>query len=364
MKKILLALLLGVPFLAHAQSVPEMDRRVTLAGPTGLNTAFQKKADVNNGTLNSATLDAKSTWGGLLPSALQNIISCLTTPQCIISTTIKYSPSWAKATERSLEARLMDQVSILDFDPVAGDGSHDATPAFVNAAYAICAASGGSAPWGSGGRIYLPPGAYNHSAVKFPCNGVHLLGSNNGNTNSGSLDYRGTVIHLTTPANTAAFSVGSVTSDYGGGIDIENISIDGSNMASSATVFDFSWLQHSTIRNISAYKIQNFFREEGGAANLIEDVVILGLYGTGIEFYGDASACGTNNPTVSLAACNKRADLLRVNRVNMNGAGDHVATCYAYHDFAQSLDVTSSICESAKFGINSYCQASQGVDFH
>lgn len=355
MKKLLLAFLLIFPVLAHAQAIPEMDRRVTLAGPTGLNAALHTKADVQNGTLYGASLDNASTWGETTWAMLNNAIACLTTPQCIISTTIKYSPTWAKSTERSLEARLMDQVSVLDFDQVAGNGSHDATPALQGAINAICSAPGGSAPWGSGGRIYFPPGVYNISSVTFPCNGITLDGANNGNVNSGYLDYRGTVIHLTTAANTSAFTSGSVSSDYGGGIQVKNMGIDGTDMASSSTVFDYSWLQHSVVRNISAYNIQNFFREEGGAANTIEDVVILGLSGTGIEFFGDASECGTK-----LSSCNKRADLLRVNRVNMNGASGHTATCYAYHDFAQSLDVTNSVCESAKFGINAYCQASQG----
>ncbi|MBS1091039.1 hypothetical protein JK208_05390 [Gluconobacter sp. Dm-74] len=60
-----LALLLGLcaPALAFAQSVPTMNPRVTLAGPTGLNAAMATKADTANGTLSTPTINGGSVNG-------------------------------------------------------------------------------------------------------------------------------------------------------------------------------------------------------------------------------------------------------------------------------------------------------------
>lgn len=271
------------------------------------------------------------------------------------ATSVTVSPYRHNAVKRSLAESLGDRVSVKDFG-ARGNGQTDDTQAVQAAIYAVCDPPGGSAPWGSGGAIFFPPGVYSISSVKFPCNGVSLIGANNGNTNSGSLDWRGTVFKLTTQDRQTAFAVGMTTADYGGGIHVSHASIDGSMMAPTATVFDFSWLQHSSIEDISARDIPNFYREEGGAANSLTDITIMNLSGTGIEFFGDASQCQGPH----LASCNKRADLLRVTRVNMNGTDNHTATCFSYHDFAQSLNVDHAICENARYGIGAYCSAAQG----
>ncbi len=271
------------------------------------------------------------------------------------TSTINSASRAANSIVRTNAERFGDRISALDYCSIMSvNGSTDNTACIQRAIYAVCAASGGQAPWGSGGEVFFPPAAWTFSSLSAPCNGVTLSGANNGNVNSGSLDYRGTVFRLITPANQSAISSGMTTSDYGGGLHVRDVAIDGSSMAATATVFDYSWVQHSTIKNVSTYNITNFFREEGGAANTIEDVVILGISGTGIEFFGDASACS------DLASCNKRADLLRVSRVNMNGTANHTATGIAYHDFAQSLNVDHVILENMKFGLNIYCQANQG----
>lgn len=259
----------------------------------------------------------------------------------------------------ALNAVAQQIVYAMDYGAV-GDSTTDDTNAIQNAIYAVCANPGGAPPYHSGGEVLFGPGVYKFSSVKFPCNGVTLRGVNNGNTNSGKDDWRGTVFRLTTASGQTAMAVGSVTADYGTGIYVADLSIDGSDMDATAWVFDYSWLQHSTVKNVSAKNIPNFFKEKGGAANLIEDVVIMNLSGIGVDFSGSAENCGSNSTTVSLAACNMRADLLRLSRVNMNGAAGYTATCISYHDFAQSLNVDHSICESAKYGINAYCDKSMG----
>lgn len=266
-------------------------------------------------------------------------------------------------TTRTLADRFSDIVNVKDFG-AKGDGAADDTTSVQQSINYACSKSGSSSPFGSGGLVFLPSGVYNISSVKFPCNGITIKGSNNGNTNSGSLDYRGTVIHLTTPANTSAFVAGMTTSDYGGGIHLKDFSIDGSDMTPSSTAIDFSWLQHSSVSNISTYHIQNFYREQGGASNVISNVSLFQFRGTGIEFFG--GPC-----TGSLSACNTRADLLRVDHVDMttdnttkDSSGNleyyHKTTCFSYHGLAQSLDVNTSVCESAKFGINAYCDTTAG----
>ncbi|MXV35614.1 hypothetical protein GS535_03460 [Saccharibacter sp. EH611] len=239
-----------------------------------------------------------------------------------------------------------------------GDGITDDTAAVQKAVYAVCEWNG-EHPVHSGGQILFPAGSYILSNIIIPCNGVRFLGVSNGNVNSGSNDYRGSVLISTQNNSGIMFKYTSTNQDYGTGISFEHFAIDATGMMPSssnpdATIFDISWTQHSTIKDISIRNPYNIFREEGGAVNVIEDVNALGLRNIGIEFFGDSSQCQ------SLASCSKRADLLRVSRVNMNGAEGHTATCFSYHDFAQSLDIDHSVCESARFGINSYCNLSMG----
>lgn len=265
------------------------------------------------------------------------------------------------AVSRSQAARNQDVVSVLDFCSVLlVNGSNDNTACYQNAINAVCAGKSNASPYRSGGELYVPALAIVLSQVNIPCNGVHIHNAGNGNVNSGRLDYRGTV-YISTPNNSGTmFRYSSSSSDYGTGFSFDHAGIDASNMVEGGTVFDISWTQHSTIRDVSLLNPYNIFKEEGGAANLVEDMVVLGMRGTGFEFWGDASRCGSNNPTVSLAACNKRADLLRLNRINMNSAAGHKARCIYWHDFAQSLDLSETVCESAAIGIQVSCDKTMG----
>ena len=267
----------------------------------------------------------------------------------------------AGAVSRSQAVQNQDVVSLLDFCPVSlVNGSNDNTACYQNAINAVCSGKSNASPYRSGGELYVPALAIVLSQVNIPCNGVHIHNAGNGNVNSGNLDYRGTV-YISTPKNSGTmFKYSSSNSDYGTGFSFDHAGIDASNMVKDGTVFDISWTQHSIIRDVSLLNPYNIFKEEGGAANLVEDMVVLGMRGTGFEFWGDASRCGSNNPTVSLAACNKRADLLRLNRVNMNSAAGHKARCIYWHDFAQSLDLSNTVCESAAVGIQVSCDKSMG----
>nr|WP_306296570.1 hypothetical protein [Acidomonas methanolica] len=265
------------------------------------------------------------------------------------------------AIVRSERERNQDSVSLLDYcSTLSVNGVNDNTVCYQNAVNAVCSGDAKKAPWHSGGELYVPAVTVMLSHVNIPCNGVRIRNAGNGNVNSGNLDYRGTV-YISTPGNAGTmFKYTSTNADYGTGFSFEHAGIDASNMVSGGTLFDISWTQHSIIRDVSIINPYNIFKEEGGAANLVEDMVVLGLRGTGVEFWGDASQCGSNNSSMSLAACNKRADLLRVVRVNMNGAAGHVARCIYWHDFAQSLELSNTICESAAVGLQTSCDPSMG----
>lgn len=60
MKRMLLLAALCLPSFASAQSVPTMNRRVTLDGPTGLNAAMATKADVNSPVVSNLTNKAST----------------------------------------------------------------------------------------------------------------------------------------------------------------------------------------------------------------------------------------------------------------------------------------------------------------
>lgn len=314
----------------------------------------------------AGTSDSVAAWMGKKVDVTGGMLTAPTITGGSASS-IDLSSATAKATNATTSLAIASYfrtvVNAKSFGAV-GDGVTDDTTAIQKSINEVCSGSGGATPWGSGGMVLLPAGVYKLTSVSFPCNGVTIEGVNNGNVNSGSLDYRGSVIRLETPANTSAFVSGMTTADYGGGIHLRNFSVDGSDMTSTSTVVDFSWLQHSSVSNISTYHVTNFYRQKGGASNVISNVALFQFRGIGIEFFG--GPC-----TGSLASCNLRGDLLRVDHVDMttdNTTTDsngnliypHTTTCFSYHGLAQSLDVNTSVCESAKFGINAYCDTDAG----
>jgi hypothetical protein len=241
-----------------------------------------------------------------------------------------------------------------------GDNSTDDTVAVQAAISAVCAASGGVTPWQASGKIEAEVGVFViTNRLSIPCNGVTFLGSGNGNTASGNLDYRNTVFRVagTFPANTTLFAYTSTAADYGSGLEIGNFSIDASGEPSTSWLFDISWLQHARVHDISILNPSNVLKEAGGAINLVENVSTLGQTGVGVDFSGDASGCGGN-----LAGCNKRADLLRLVNVSFNGTGTTHGSgmiCINQHDFSQTLTVSHMVCENPYIGVNAFCNSNQ-----
>lgn len=377
MMRVLIVIFLGLFFSgsAWAQSAPAPLNELGTPTPITKNgvwtaemwtAAFQSYVSTKGGaaqqlSLTGAKLDGTSMIVDQTASAVVTAIKAINTAMGVPANNLSTIRPEYGAVTRSQQERNQDTVSLLDFCSVMNvNGATDNTTCYQNAVYAVCAGVANAAPFRSGGELYVPAGAVVLSQVKIPCNGVHIHNAGNGNVNSGNLDYRGTV-YVSTPGNTGTmFKYTSASADYGTGFTFDHAGIDASNMAAGGTLFDISWTQHSTIRDVSILNPYNIFKEEGGAANLVEDMVVLGLRGTGFEFWGDASNCGTNNPSVSLASCNKRADLLRLSRVNMNGAAGHVARCVYWHDFSQSLQLSNTICESAAIGLQIDCAKSQG----
>lgn len=324
-----------------------------------LNLLQTGKLDVTGGQAKNLTLDSTSFLQDVMVATVTQTIKAINTTMGVPASSLSTIRPEVGALARSQQERNQDTFSLLDFCSIMNvNGVTDNTACYQNAVYALCNGTANAAPFRSGGELFVPAGAVVLSQVNIPCNGVHIRNAGNGNVNSGSKDYRGTV-YISTPGNVGTmFKYTSATADYGTGFTFDHAGIDATNMGTGGTIFDISWTQHSTIRDVSILNPYNIFREEGGAANLVEDMVVLGMRGTGFEFWGDASACGTNNPSVSLAACNKRADLLRLSRVNMNSASGHLARCIYWHDFAQSLQLSNTVCESAGIGLQIDCDKS------
>jgi hypothetical protein len=175
-----------------------------------------------------------------------------------------------------------------------GDNSNDDTAAMNAAFAAVCSKSGGVSPWQAAGRIEPEVGVFVVSnMISIPCNGAVFRGSGNGNTASGNLDYRNTVIRIAPsfPANTTLFAYTSTTSDYGSGLDIGEFSIDATSEPASSWLFDISWVQHAKVHDISILSPTNILKEVGGAINLMENVSTLNQTGVGVDFSGDSSGC-------------------------------------------------------------------------
>ncbi|WP_339077833.1 glycosyl hydrolase family 28-related protein [Acetobacter sp. AC2005] len=173
-KYILLAAFL--PSICFAQSVPQMDRRVTLEGPTGLNWALSTKVDTLNGTLNSPEISGgdisnSSISGGT--SAKQEINQ----PTISDGTAIGLDVSSAlgkvlgASVSRYLNSKLLDIISVRDFG-AKGDGVTDDTAA-INAAISYAHTTNNK-----GGRIFFPDGVYNvSSTIILTGSGFSLIGT-------------------------------------------------------------------------------------------------------------------------------------------------------------------------------------------
>ncbi|MFT9400366.1 glycosyl hydrolase family 28-related protein [Acetobacter sp.] len=181
---VILALLF--PAVSAAQSIPPMDRRVTLQGPTGLNWALSTKADTKNGsllnpTVTGGTLSGTTMTGGELSGP--TITGGKTTSQSITTPTISAGTAvgleisatlgkvFGASVSRYLNSKLMDVISVRDFG-AKGDGVADDLPA-INAAINYSKTT-----TYAGGRIWFPDGVYNVSGpIILTGSGFSLVGT-------------------------------------------------------------------------------------------------------------------------------------------------------------------------------------------
>lgn len=175
MKKLIFLAALS-PSLCFAQSVPHMDRRVTLQGPTGLNWAMSLKADTSGGILNNpkesnGAYAAPSITGGTSTNQTINTPSISSGTAIGLEVSSAIGTVFGASVSRYLKAKLLDVISVKDFG-AKGDGATDDAAA-INSAIAYAKSTSYS-----GGRIWFPDGIYNISApIVLTGSGFSLVGS-------------------------------------------------------------------------------------------------------------------------------------------------------------------------------------------
>ncbi|GBD55930.1 hypothetical protein [Gluconobacter wancherniae] len=372
MKRLILALAFMLPVMSWAQSIPQMDRRVTLSGPTGLNWALSTKADVSNGKLSNATLttpniSGASINGGSVSNADLTGVSLSTTSftcqnaaACVVSSLIQYSPGWAQSVERTLLLRLEDTVSAKDFGAVSdynsasGSGT-DNIPALQLAVTSVCANGGGS--------IFVPAGSYAISAtnsVSMACPGLHLYGAG----------VEGTKFYLTGAGSAAVFNFNAAPTDsgmyfYGG--EIDHLSVYGANNGKQTGVA----FRFAHCRGCSAHDVRTFFVFQGvqnyaGNSNSVYNSqfhqMLLG--GIGLETYGSDTGC--TGSTSALQNCATRSDVFKIINTDvtasLNSSINTPPAIGVYiHDFMATVWMDGVVLEQVSTGVKINCPNSSTI---
>lgn len=210
MKLILLLVAIALPLVAHAQSVPTLTPRVTLASPDGMNAAFATKADVNNGILNTPSIN-----GGSIANIDMSNLSALAS---------------GSTTPRTFAAHFADVIHVRDYG-VRCDGSTDDASA-INALFA-----GGQV---KNKLILFPAGV---CVVKST---INLSLNNAGFTGAG----RGQTLFLYQGANTSGdiifVSPGTFAATIGG-FDVES-----ATAMTGGAALHAQQVRYTTIRDVSA----------------------------------------------------------------------------------------------------------------
>lgn len=285
----LLALVAMLPCAAFAQSVPNMARPVTLAGPTGLQAAMGLKADVANGTLSSPTITGGSfsspTITGGAASSIAISGSTLATPTITggkasgtdVSATAVVPTGATNSVAPALGLRRI-AVYPDDYKSTA-DGTDDA-PSIQRAMNYICTAPGQAA---SGGNLALMARVYElDSSVNVPCT-VNMYGQGwEEQMQLGS----GTWLHITSKlSGSDAFNV---TTTLARASEFSDFAIT-EDHATPSTTAGTSWspTSYPAVFNLNGVGAAVFFR------HILWDGIYQGIYANGagrIELdgmYGD-----------------------------------------------------------------------------
>ncbi|GBQ72589.1 hypothetical protein AA103196_3103 [Ameyamaea chiangmaiensis NBRC 103196] len=355
MKRIFFLIALLFPVMSWAQSIPQMDRRVTLDGPTGLNWALSTKADANNGKLTNATIDAASTIGGTAASTIATNANCITTAMCILSPIIKYSPGWIGNVARSLEARLTDTVSLKDFGATGAESTtEDDTPYLQAALTLVCKISG------HGGYVFIPAGHYYIAASSgetVPCEGVHV----------GGAGVRATILHVTGSGSAPIFNFNAPveTGDryfYQG--ELDHLSIWGAN-TSSQTGYAVSVTQcygcqvHNIETNFMLHSVNVYAGADIGIYHSQFNETLLG--GVAINITGSDSGCSAN-----VGGCATRADVIKLSDLNVSAALNstiNTPPAVALHigDFVQTVWMDRLVFNQVSTGVQVDCYNSSQI---
>lgn len=266
MKRLLLAsVVLLAASAAHAQSVPQMDRRVTLIGPTGLNWALSTKTDVQNGTLTAPQIT-----GGKISSSDASAALALPTNG---------------NTTRSFASHFSDTANVLDFGAKC-DGTTDDTAAFNAATTAAKTSASHSVYIGSRScRI--------DGIVKLP-NGVWLHGSG---ASGGALLFGNSSQILFSGGSASAWQGATLSDLYILVSDVTSAQVFPIDMATNQPVY-------SQVRNVQIEGGTYYGVDMSGNNVTVDNVMIQGVHGIGIRV-GQGSTGGNNtdpkitNTTVS-----------------------------------------------------------------
>jgi len=382
MKRLILALALLLPAISWAQAIPQMDRRVTLSGPTGLNWALSTKADVNNGTLtNPSTTNGSFSLptinGGTASNqALKNPVI---TNGSVSGTDESAGMALAASgtTPRSHAAHYSDITNVMDYGAVAS-AAIDNTAAFQAAINASCSkgrsssentAYPGTASAGSG-DVLIPHGVY---GVVGPINWTCPISLHGAGKSATTLIWMGT--GSSPLMNMSAPLTDSNRYWYHGAVHDLNVDVTGSQ---TGAVFRTSQCSHCDIYNVSTYgayrsaviyagmwiTLHDFDFQQGHvqATNGVKQGTE--AFSTSIEWYGSDNSGGTNCTVSDNGNCLTRGDVLSIYNgyVSASLDGTHEPTdCLYIHDFAATTWVRGLVCEQVRNGVNVRCDNSVAI---
>jgi len=303
----LLALVALLPCAAFAQSVPNMARPVTLAGPTGLQAAMTTKADVANGTLNNPSVTNGSfslpTISGGTASNIAINGGALSAPTItsgtqsgtamtgvsLDGTSTMYAPTQSTLSSALLSTGVMLTPQMYG---AMANGTADDTSAVQSAIAAACAFSNHT-----GGIVFFPPGRYMMSHVTVPCEGIKLLGSGIGNRDHTN----GTVLAENSSGTAPMIYFNHATANYDEGGSVENVSLYNGGVNNTQIIngpmIEADYVRNFHVSNIYSWGAFSVVKLVGGKSAYIEHLYaednIAG--GVGIELVGtgaDTSSTG------------------------------------------------------------------------